>query len=458
MTEGIGRPGAAGPLSSTVERLRDEVEGLHRSKQHRAVIEQAKGVLMGRDGVDAATAFQRLRQQARDSNRRLVDVAADELAQRGSGAMGAGPAPTSLPDLSPDRTRAPAPTSPGESPAGTATSVGRPQPGRPSQRFDRSLVLLAAAAREATDAWRLLEVLRAHAQPVGADRAVLLSLGPDASLALVAHSGLPENVAQRWQHIPLTVDFPASHAARTGVPVFEDDLDAALERWPLLRRGRSPLGAFCDVPVVAGGVVVAVVGLGWPAGTPIDGAARLLLRSAVRTLADDIVRVLPPVGVHVLTAAEVAPADPAVRLALDAVEDECVLLLPHAREDDSEAGERAAEAAEAQAAAGAVTPSRLLLAWGNRAARDAAAGGGAGHRFGRTVGEVAPDVVESPLWQAVRHAVAGATPAPPVHTDRWFWGPVAARRITVHPLYHGALLVARPLPRGEHVPGAAGPP
>jgi response regulator NasT len=43
--------------------------------ERRAVIERAKGILMERHGVDDRAAFQRLRDHARNGNRRVVDVA-----------------------------------------------------------------------------------------------------------------------------------------------------------------------------------------------------------------------------------------------------------------------------------------------------------------------------------------------------------------------------------------------
>ena len=48
--------------------------------EHRVVIEQAKGVLMERDMVDAATAFERLRSVARSRRRTVGEVARDVLA------------------------------------------------------------------------------------------------------------------------------------------------------------------------------------------------------------------------------------------------------------------------------------------------------------------------------------------------------------------------------------------
>jgi GAF domain-containing protein len=58
-------------------RLADQLQA---ALEHRWLIEQAKGVLMGREQVDAQTAFERLRGAARSSTRRLADVARDVTA------------------------------------------------------------------------------------------------------------------------------------------------------------------------------------------------------------------------------------------------------------------------------------------------------------------------------------------------------------------------------------------
>jgi GAF domain-containing protein len=55
-------------------RLTDQLQA---ALEHRWLIEQAKGVVMGREQVDAQTAFERLRGAARFSTRRLADVAKD---------------------------------------------------------------------------------------------------------------------------------------------------------------------------------------------------------------------------------------------------------------------------------------------------------------------------------------------------------------------------------------------
>ena len=58
-------------------RLADQLKA---ALAHGALIEQAKGTLMEREHLDAATAFERLRTAARSSNRKLADVARDLLA------------------------------------------------------------------------------------------------------------------------------------------------------------------------------------------------------------------------------------------------------------------------------------------------------------------------------------------------------------------------------------------
>jgi GAF domain-containing protein len=55
-------------------RLADQLQA---ALEHRWLIEQAKGVIMGREELDAQAAFERLRRAARSSTRRLADVAKD---------------------------------------------------------------------------------------------------------------------------------------------------------------------------------------------------------------------------------------------------------------------------------------------------------------------------------------------------------------------------------------------
>jgi AmiR/NasT family two-component response regulator len=56
--------------------LSEKVDQLKSALERRAVIERAKGIVMERHSVDERTAFEMLRDHARSSSRRVVDIAA----------------------------------------------------------------------------------------------------------------------------------------------------------------------------------------------------------------------------------------------------------------------------------------------------------------------------------------------------------------------------------------------
>jgi GAF domain-containing protein len=81
IAEAIGAALAAREHSALADQLRYALD-------YRVVIERAVGFLMGAHGLDAVTAFNLLRKRARDSRRRVADVAAEVL--RGTGGSRAG--------------------------------------------------------------------------------------------------------------------------------------------------------------------------------------------------------------------------------------------------------------------------------------------------------------------------------------------------------------------------------
>ena len=60
---------------------RDVAESIQRALEHRAPIEQAKGMLMAIHGIDADEAFDLLRKQSQETNVRLRTVAANFVEQ-----------------------------------------------------------------------------------------------------------------------------------------------------------------------------------------------------------------------------------------------------------------------------------------------------------------------------------------------------------------------------------------
>jgi AmiR/NasT family two-component response regulator len=83
--DAFARPQFAGEVQGAIElamkrhaeviRLTEQVEQLESALQRRGTIERAKGILMERHGVDERQAFELLRQQARRSSRRVIELA-----------------------------------------------------------------------------------------------------------------------------------------------------------------------------------------------------------------------------------------------------------------------------------------------------------------------------------------------------------------------------------------------
>lgn len=71
---GMGAPRIS-ELRDHVSELERELDGLRTAMRSRAVIEQAKGMIMLRERCDAETAFSRLVQVSQHSHRKLHDIA-----------------------------------------------------------------------------------------------------------------------------------------------------------------------------------------------------------------------------------------------------------------------------------------------------------------------------------------------------------------------------------------------
>jgi GAF domain-containing protein len=76
-----GHVGLASQVSAAFFKHRDLADQLAEAMRSRAVIEQAKGVVMALQGCDADAAFDALRTTSQNGNRKLRDVAGDVVAQ-----------------------------------------------------------------------------------------------------------------------------------------------------------------------------------------------------------------------------------------------------------------------------------------------------------------------------------------------------------------------------------------
>jgi hypothetical protein len=266
------------PLLETVAALRQEVAGLREAARLRAVIEQAKGVLVERDGLTLDQAFDHLRQLSQQHNVRVVEVAATIVG-------------TTVPDGEdlaaelhdePLRTRLPA--SPASS---SAWDRLRREPEVRAGTLSALLDSVAGATQDGDEAARLvLDLLSVH--EVAA--VVLLRLSADGALRVVGQAGYPADRVSAWRSIPPRTDVPLVRTAETGRALFFADEETRGKEFPVLAAGSSGFEASASVPVVDAGRVTGVVGLSWRTSQAFDRDREDLIVRAVARVARLLLR------------------------------------------------------------------------------------------------------------------------------------------------------------------------
>lgn len=230
-------------LQTVVARLRADNEGLRTSLRHRAVIEQAKGVLIARTGCSPDQAFERLVRHSQNSNVKLVRVAAAVV-----GAAVTARSPVAVVDGF-DLTGLFAPDGDGHE---TAT-----------RRADERLAGVALEA--AIDLHELAQVIAFEAAlELGPEAVLLAAIEPDGALRLVAGVGYDGQMMSAWHRIPPTVDVPLLAAARTNQPLLLPDVATRVARYPATAHIPTVYEAQASIPMRANGSAVGVIGMSWP--------------------------------------------------------------------------------------------------------------------------------------------------------------------------------------------------
>ncbi|WFE39824.1 ANTAR domain-containing protein [Micromonospora sp. WMMD998] len=249
------------PLVATVQRLQRELDALRRERRAHAVVEQATGLLIARQGCSPEEAFARLRRISQHSNIRLVDVAA--------GLLGAAAPPPSAPPPPPEPFRPERYLHP-PAPRPEPDSDGSvPLTGEAAARYH----LARAAMATAGDANALAETLAGAVRHLGADSTLLGLLEPDGAVRLVGSYGLPPSVASMWQRAPGTVNMALLRAAVDGDPLW-------LTRDEARRRGYDFIGGgavrVC-LPLRRAGRTIGVAAISWGTHRDLDDVARAYL-------------------------------------------------------------------------------------------------------------------------------------------------------------------------------------
>lgn len=276
--DGKGPPaGQAAALLAKVESMRRELEGMRASATTRAVIEQAKGVLVERHGVSLDDAFERLRQLSAQHNVRLVEVAATLVGIR-------------LPDDAADLEL----QEPIKPPGLVATSAMSPEWSalreQPDVKAAAAGALFHAVGSSVSDGHDAARLILELAGQLGATGVVLFRVAGDGSLQLVGSEGYPGDVVSVWRRIPPEVDIPLCRSVRTGEPVFLASRTEREREFPLMKGVRLVFESSASVPVIDAGQVIGVVGMGWLQDQDFEKERRAQIEHLVRTAGPVLLR------------------------------------------------------------------------------------------------------------------------------------------------------------------------
>ncbi|MFI5542253.1 SpoIIE family protein phosphatase [Streptomyces sp. NPDC051815] len=245
-------PTPLGRLVATVERLRREVREAHAAADGRALVELAKGILIGQLSCTPAAAARQLDDLCRDTGLSPLELAADIVNQA---------ARDQVSDVAAEfveRTAGPGPLRP-------------PPPAAPAVRPDTVAVRLRTAESGmlavAADTQAVAESLLTNAlAPLGAAAVAVWTAAPDGSLALAGHAGFPPGEAARWRHVPPGV----STVARLALQERRLVAVARLKRdgLPSIGHLQWPDGGRMAVPAGTGGRIHGVLEICWPQPLP----------------------------------------------------------------------------------------------------------------------------------------------------------------------------------------------
>jgi PAS domain-containing protein len=289
--------------AARVRRLESEVTGLRQAMRTRGLIEQAKGMLAERLGIDPEESFGHLSRLSQDNNVRVVDVAADIVGS---------PRPPTATDAGPGaRASEPSATEHGPGAGGAWTEERRersdwsdegrlrlPGPGARASEASaeqqslpavlaRRVRRVAAAVEAAPSILELAEAVAVEAVEEGT-AACVFGLEPGGGLRILSAHGWAPRIVADWRHVPSPVATPATRAAQLRQPLWLD----GTRTHDLLLVGPGPRRA--AFPLSNDGPTVGVLELAWPRAEPFDDTTRRYLAAVAEIVARRLSRMTEP--------------------------------------------------------------------------------------------------------------------------------------------------------------------
>ncbi|GAA2577886.1 SpoIIE family protein phosphatase [Dactylosporangium fulvum] len=325
-------------LAALVAKLRAELTGVRTAMRNRAVIEQAKGVLVERLGITPDQGFDQLVRLSQRTNIKLIEVAAAIV-----GTTSPDPNAPDVVNLIDDelrqhvarrRERPPAPSP--ASPAPAASPARRRTSRTPEvEALQSQHQLLSARIAAARSYDEISEVLGTAPTARPAPSTVLLTLlDPDGAQRGVGAHGVAGEVRSRWSRIPPDPALPLVVAVRDAETLWLSADDEVTRRFPVI--GQLPFNGATILasPLVSGERIIGGILLTWAEALP-DGEE---LRRYVTALLEPVARQVDTlIGDEIASAwfhvegeesGQAAPAQVWLPTVVDALHDPAALLSP----------------------------------------------------------------------------------------------------------------------------------
>ena len=277
-------PEPAEALAALVAKLRTELAGVRTAMRNRAVIEQAKGVLVERLGISPDEGFDHLVRLSQRANVKLIEVAAAIVGTTAPDPSG--PTVTEMIDdemrdhlrrsRERDRvtdvrrpaagTRTATRTAPKPAAARAARRPARP-PG--AEALQAQHQLLGARIASATSYDEVAQAVAGATVGWPSPASVVVTLlEPDGAHLFVGAYGIRAEVRSQWRRLPPHVDMPVAVAVRDRATLLLPDEAAVYRHFPELRATPFAPGAVFAAPLLSGDRVLGSLGVSW--SEPVD--------------------------------------------------------------------------------------------------------------------------------------------------------------------------------------------